>query len=124
MTAMDEGQRRFEVKDGDRILRFNGVLIGEASSHKEGKPRWAHITIYRTEAGKYIVAGCGKTTVDGEHDKYWAQVCEQPEGVIQKLHMLDVDHSKYLPYVSRQALEQARSVDPVFADSYLVEDIA
>lgn len=135
MTAMDEGQQNagppdcpecveYEVIDDDRKLHFHGIELGSASSKKPGKNRWFEVTIYKTRAGQYIVAGIGRTMIQGEVDKHWAQVCERPEGVIEKLHMLDDDGSKYLPYVSKRALRQARENDTVFADAYLVEDIA
>lgn len=130
MIDMDEGRSEqddcqdYRVQDDDRDLHFCGELIGEASSFKQGKERWAEIAIYRTRAGKYVVTGIGRSILNGEVDKHWAQVCEEPQGVIEKLHMLDDDKSKYLPFVSKTALQQARDNDPVFAAAYQVEEIA
>lgn len=109
------------VRDGDRQLQFHGTLIGSSSSWKDGKSRWAEIVIYRTTSGKYIVAGIGRSIVSGEDDKHWAQVCDRPEGVIEKLHMLDGDQSKYMPYVNKKALDEAKVNDQGLAEAYLIE---
>jgi hypothetical protein len=119
---MDEG--RFEVKDGDRTLKFTGVCLGEASSFRPGKDRWAELAIHRTAAGKYVVSGCGRSTRAGDQDKHWAEVCDRPDAVIEKLHMLDSGRARYLPRVNREVLEQARENDPDFERAYLVQEIA
>lgn len=111
------------VIDGDRVLQFMGVRIGASSSHQPGKTRWAEIYIYRTEAGTYIVSGIGRSKIDGESDKCWAYVEENPADVIKRLHMTADGGGKYIPYVSRDAIAQARTVDAVFAAAYMVEHV-
>lgn len=113
----------FEIKDEDRILKFTGVLLGESSSESADKKRWAEISIFRTKGNQYVVAGCGRTVLPNESDKFWATVCESPEGVIERLHMLDKKGSRYMPHVSKDALRQARYADPVVAQAYLVENV-
>lgn len=111
------------VTDGARQLEFRGVCLGSSSSHQPGKTNWAEIFIFRTEAGKYIVAGIGRTKVEGQHDKCWAQVCEEPACVIERLHLHDDVRGRYLPYVQREAIEMARLADPAFTDAYMVEHV-
>lgn len=117
----DEGQETHEVSAEDRVLRFLGTKLGYASSAGSGKLRWAEISIYRTIAGTYIVAGVGRSTVPNETDRHWAQVCEEPEAVIERLHLVDSNGGKYLPNVGRQALRQAQGLDEALRNAYLVE---
>lgn len=120
---IDEGHQDIELKDGERTVEFTGVLLGRSSSAAPGKTRWAEISIYRTVGGKYIVAGVGRTTEDGEVDRHWTQVCERPDGVIERLYLLDQNDSRYLPRVSRNALEQAIMQDGVLRDAFLTERV-
>jgi hypothetical protein len=41
----------FEVKDGSRILQFNGKLLAESSSWRRGSTRWIEFELYKTENG-------------------------------------------------------------------------
>jgi hypothetical protein len=112
------------VIDGDRVLEFRGVRIGASSSHTPMKKRWSEIFIYRTEAGVYIVAGVGRSKIEGETDNHWARSYTDPADVIAHLHMTnETNHSKYLPYTNRDAIAQARLADPVFAQARMVEHI-
>lgn len=113
----------FELKDGDRVVRFTGALIGSASSARDGKTRWSEISIYVTVGHKYVVQGVGRTTLENEVDKYWVQVCEKPQCVVEKLHMYDDSQSRYLPYTNRRALDEARSRDRELAEAFAVETV-
>lgn len=115
---MDE---RHAVIDGDRELQFAGVLLGHSTSWAPNKTRWAEITIYRTIAGKYVVSGVGRSTVAGERDKRWAKVCDEPECAIERLHLTDRMGVRYVPHVSRNAIDQARAADKAFRLAYVVQ---
>ena len=52
-----------EVRDGTRVIRFSGVLLGSASSERAASPRWTDKKLYRTEAGSYVLAQVGQTRV-------------------------------------------------------------
>lgn len=117
----DEG--RHVVHDGERELQFTGRLLGESSSWCEGKERWAEIKIFRTRAGAYIVSGVGRSVINGEVQKRWAQVCDRPEAVVERLHMLDGKEARYLPYVNRVALQKARMADAGIANAFLRETV-
>jgi hypothetical protein len=119
----DEGTAAHVVRDRDRELKFRGRLLGSATSKAAGKQRWSEIAIYKTEAGAYIVCGCGRSEMPGESDRPWAQVCEAARGVVERLHMMDDDQSRYLPYVNRAALDEARSNDENLAQAFLVETV-
>lgn len=101
----------YVVEARDRKISFTGDVIGQATTQEPGKERWAEVTIYRTRSGKYVVAGCGRTTVFGEVDRHWAHSSGTPEGVIEALYMYDADEVRYLPHVNRRALEAAAAND-------------
>lgn len=49
----------FRVKDGDRVLQFDGVLLAHSSSFRPEADRWVEFDLYRTAAGAYVVARVG-----------------------------------------------------------------
>jgi len=112
-----------EVRDRHRAIRFKGELLGKSSSYDSDKERWGEFYVYRTESGRYVVAGVGKSNVPGEIDRCWAQVSESPDAVIEKLTLIDPDGARYLPWTARQLLDEAASKDPQLRDAYAVEVI-
>lgn len=58
----------YVVRDRGRELTFYGELLSFASSQTEWKPRWFEVAIYRTEGGKYVLAGAGRTRVVHRQD--------------------------------------------------------
>jgi hypothetical protein len=46
----------FNVKDGDRVLQFDGEQLAHSSSHRDGSPRWVEFDLYQTLQGKYVVS--------------------------------------------------------------------
>lgn len=53
----------FEVRDDSRILKFNGKLLGESSSWRDGSTRWIEFSLYKTENGSYILSRVGVSLV-------------------------------------------------------------
>jgi hypothetical protein len=111
------------VSDGDREIRFEGVLLGESSSHRSGKDRWIEISIHKTNGGKYVVAGTGCTSVEGETERHWAHVSETPQGCLESLHLYDNDGVRYLTRTAKVALAQACALDEKLRDSYMIQTI-
>jgi len=52
-----------EVKDGDRVLQFNGTLLAKSSSLRRGAFRWIEFELYKTESGSYILSRTGVSLV-------------------------------------------------------------
>lgn len=49
-----------QVKDGSRILQFEGRLIGSSSSYRRGSQRWVEFKLYKTdESGVYVLSRIG-----------------------------------------------------------------
>ena len=49
----------FQVNDGDRVLRFEGVLLAHSTSFKDEAERWVEFDLYRTEGGSYVIGRTG-----------------------------------------------------------------
>jgi hypothetical protein len=49
------------VKDGSRILQFEGQLLSHSTSWRDGSDRWVEFSLYRTEAGSYVLSRIGQS---------------------------------------------------------------
>jgi hypothetical protein len=154
----------YEIRDGARILQFNGRKLGESSSWRRGSTRWIEFSLYKTENGSYILSRVGVSLVyhgaacrlavqyklkgeptdslstDAvacqecvpnlslplvfpETHRYWAQVSEEAEAVLEALYKYDDGGARYLTRVAERLLENAATVDPDVARVYRVEMI-
>ena len=65
------------IKDGDADLRFSGVLVASAAPNSAGSNgRWKELRVYRTKGGSLVFSEIGRSLVDGERDKFSAEVFE------------------------------------------------
>ena len=53
----------YEVKDGSRILRFEGELLGSSTSYRRGSDRWIEFELYKTLNGSYVLSRVGVSLV-------------------------------------------------------------
>jgi len=74
----------YEVRNGNRILRFEGRRLASSSSKRRGASRWIEFDLYKTEGGSYVLSRVGVSYV------YHSVVC---------------------PLVSRYGLHEADSAD-------------
>lgn len=122
MDARPRDDHALTGKHGE-VTRFTGELIGKATSHRPGKDRWSEIEIYKTVGGDYVVHGVGRSTLPGESDRSWVQVCETAAGVIERLHMTDRDQSRYIPDNSIRALAEARRIDADLDAAFMLQTV-
>jgi hypothetical protein len=155
----------YEVKDGERTFKFDGVLLSFSTSHRTGVKRWVEFSLYRTTGRQYVLSRVGETTLyhapscviarrNGLHPtpraalrigsspcdvchadsedteeimqevpRYWAQVCETADAVVDSLYRYDEAGSRYLTGVARRLLEEASDADTSVYDAYRVETI-
>lgn len=52
-----------QVRDGSRLLTFEGDLLGYVSSHRPGQSRWTEMSVYRTTGDTYILEKVGRSIV-------------------------------------------------------------
>ena len=151
-----------EVRDGDRTLQFNGVLLAKSTSERRGAYRWIEFALYKTESGSYILSRVGVSLIyhgaacslvsryglkevlrsqlasaaipceecrpDSSLDlifpekyRYWAQVSDRPEAVLDALHKYDDNGARYLTSVAERLLKDAAQLDSEIAHVYNVE---
>jgi hypothetical protein len=152
----------FEVKDGSRILQFNGKMLAESSSWRRGSTRWIEFELYKTESGSYILSRVGvsmifhgaacplvkrynlhEAPISEIHDddlpceecnpsrdvplafpethRYWAQVSEDPDAVLEALYKYDQGGARYLTKVAERLLEKASTIDKKIESIYRIE---
>lgn len=52
-----------QVRDGSRLLTFEGELIASISSEKDDSARWTEMSLYRTAGGSYVLEKVGRSVV-------------------------------------------------------------
>lgn len=50
---------QYEVRDGTRVLKFEGELLSRSSSQVPGKSRWVEFELYKTRRGQYVISRIG-----------------------------------------------------------------
>lgn len=50
-----------QVRDGSRVMQFEGELLAKSSSWQRGSYRWVEFELYRTKSGTYVLGRIGHT---------------------------------------------------------------
>lgn len=50
-----------QVRDGNRLLTFDGELLASITSRESDKDRWTEMRVYRTTGGSYILEKVGRS---------------------------------------------------------------
>jgi hypothetical protein len=104
---------RYVIPDRGRGITIEADLLAEASSYEIGKRRWGEYRLFRLTRGSgYVLAGVGRSIVDGEVDRPWSRICETPDSVIRALLYEKRPGVWVLPPSGRSLLESAAAVDP------------
>lgn len=51
------------VRDRNRVLEFDGELLGQSSSRNEDSLRWVEFEIYRTYGHEYVLSRVGRSSI-------------------------------------------------------------
>lgn len=51
----------YQVRDGSRLLTFEGQRLGHISSRRPGIARWTEMTVYKTVGGSYVLEKVGRS---------------------------------------------------------------
>lgn len=152
----------FEIKDGTRLLQFNGKLLASSSSWRRGSTRWIEFELYKTDGESYVLSRVGVSLVyhgaacplvkryglteinaddlkedsvtcevcNAEPDaqlvfpekaRYWAQVSDDSEAVLEALYKYDQGGARYLTKVAERLLEDASKIDKGIEAIYRIE---
>jgi hypothetical protein len=151
-----------EVRDGARILQFEGTSIASSSSQRPGAYRWIEFNLFKTIGGQYILSRIGRSLlfhqepclvikrnnlrpgdpVPGvvpcdlchpelgngaavylEQPRYWAQVSDSPEAVLEALYKYDDAGARYLTRVAENLVRDASLADKAMDLAYRVEHV-
>ena len=64
MTARPSGaDALLQVRDGSRLITFQGTLLGSVSSERQGSPRWTEMSLYLTHGGSYVLEKVGRSVM-------------------------------------------------------------
>jgi len=116
--------KNFQVRDSERVIKFDGVLLANVSSHTSGKQRWIELAMYKTHAGTYVLYGVGRTRMPDEVDRHWVQLADEPEGIIDRLTLHNDLGAKYIPHTSRSLLIDAGEQDDAIKQAFMAQQIA
>jgi hypothetical protein len=112
-----------QVRDGNRLLTFNGKLLASISSRKPDKDRWTEMRVFQTTGGSYILEkvgasvrlhmpGCSEIINDlplfqqvhpgddPDEGYSWCAVCSPPIGEEYDFPSLLVEADRYWATVS------------------------
>lgn len=113
--------QRFTIpRTGDAPVVFEGEHLAEVSTRLAAgreRNRWFEVDLYRTQAGKYVLAIDFHTMWQGEHDTSRVVLCDSPADVRAELTLFNPleDVGGYPPgdvYAEKQSrLERALFLD-------------
>ncbi len=52
-----------QVRDGPRLIQFNGSMLGSVTSRRGDAPRWTELRLYKTESSTYVLEKVGRSIV-------------------------------------------------------------
>jgi len=107
----------------NRLFRFEGELLGEASSYMHGKDRWSEMRLYRTSLDEYVVEKMGNSSRPGDSIRSTIHHATTPQGAIESMQTSDDDGVVYFTRLARTVLDQACREDPDLRYAYQVRDL-
>lgn len=82
----DEAEEFTVRRDNEPDLHFTGTLVASENNKlvQDGllSGRWKKMDLYQTKAGKYVCQLIGKTTYEGETDRYSGAVCNTKAEIV------------------------------------------
>lgn len=116
--------KKYRVRDGERVIEFEGRLLARVTSQDDTKKRWIELALYKTHAGTYVLEGVGRSLIKGEVDRRWVQLADDPEGIIDRLYLYNDTGAKYIPHTSRTLISHAGVHDDAIRRAFMVQRIA
>lgn len=105
-------------------LKFDGELLGEASTEASGGDRWQEVRVYRTSNDQWVVerAGCSRLPGEVKRSRVW--VCPTVDAVHQAIQSRRQDNPDrhYITDVVYEAMAAAIEHDPRL-DEAIIEHV-
>lgn len=112
-----------QVRDGNRLIQFDGELLASVSSRNDGRDRWTEMRVYRTQGGSLILEKVGRSVrlhmpgcediindlplfqqahpgEDPEFGYSWCNKCTPPVGEEYDFFSLLVEEDRYWATIS------------------------
>jgi hypothetical protein len=80
----------FFYQTGNSIVQFDGEHVAHVSSELPSKERHTEFDLFLSSHDEWILQGIGRTKVEGETDRYWAVVSDDPADILQSILGQDV----------------------------------
>lgn len=97
------------VRDRDRTLQFNGVLLAKSTSKSDKSTRWIEFELYKTESGSYILSRIGVSLV------FHGAACP----LVNRYNLQESPSDKLEPYATPcYDCDPDESLDLVFPEKY------
>jgi EXLDI family protein len=113
-----------------RSVKFEGEEIAEAGGqwrHGKEQNRWTTLTLYRTKAGKYVLAKDYYTQWQGEQNDHQVTVCQDAHAVLAALCSGEADYAlpenpdEELGELESELLREAAKADSAFSKTAVEE---
>lgn len=122
----------YEVRNGNRTIKFDGVLLSFSTSFRPRAERWIEFALYKTIGGSYVISRVGETRL--YHDPGCAVVernglvpvpraALRDESVPCQLCRPDASDSEMIaPEMPRHWAQQATSAESVVDHLYKLDE--
>ena len=104
--------RRIRVRDGARVVAFNGQLLGYISSERPDSLRWTTLSIYRTDGGLFIAHRVGVSCVAHRVDCDSIKTKNLPSVLAMKPDEFGIEEREPCPICRPDILAESK-VDPL-----------
>lgn len=75
---------------GNTITQFAGWQVAHVSSELPSKDRWTEFDLFLTDNDEWILQGIGRSKIEGEVDRLWSVISDDPADVLQSIVGSDV----------------------------------
>lgn len=75
----------FSVRNGHRILEFEGEKIAFRTSEMPSKDRWTEITFFLTLEDEFVIQVIGRSRIEGEVDRCKFSISKDPMDVLSAI---------------------------------------
>lgn len=76
---------KHEVRNGAKVLSFEGTEVAFVSAELPSKDRWTEFKLFMTDNGEWVLSTIGRSRVPGEKDRCWAVLTDDPSEWIDSI---------------------------------------
>jgi hypothetical protein len=103
------------ARQNDVPLEFEGELLAEVTSERQGSTRWTELKLYRSNTKKYVIETIGMSKVPGDDIRRNGRVADNAHDIKRALRRRDA--VAYLTHMALDLLSIAAQKDEAIAAS-------